>query len=536
MRQILTEVYRVKDAAIVTRKRVLVALADGLREQTLTIDDDTTFDDLATFLRQWKEAKIQAGETATIPVSRATLYRLFDNMNNALSSLKSFIDVNELDIHTPLPTLLAENSADDHTHIYGMRLHQVDEKTLRSELRRARSENNLTGIVYWSRTLAEKIFYTAGHDDRAAIEHALTVATTGYEDVARRGPDNATTRLELMWCARAAAYACVLLARTDDADNTHLPKVAIWKRREAELAEELRKPVTAALASFHARRATALSAGMIDEELHGLRDISTMLSDNYFRSSSAEASDAVKHHDLTFVIVRLCITEWACTQSPGTARDCFASYFPHGTTALVKQLSSLYTPDRAGRGGKGNVDALLRLKTLHHELTRTPRQPGSTDNINTLRAVDVTDFLRINQSPIVHAITFAAYADALTDLPDNTYRTLFPLDRTTILRTAHNYCRKATRTRIKGTGAALQHLADHAQQHLESKLASLHLETRHDPTSDSTSRDDHLRSRINTLLLESLTGTPLTSAEAQYISNATEAVTSYLDTTSGRRR
>lgn len=55
-----------------------------------------------------------------------------------------------------------------------------------------------------------------------------------------------------MWCARAAAYACVLLARTDDADNTHLPKVAIWKRREAELAEELRKPVTAALASFHA--------------------------------------------------------------------------------------------------------------------------------------------------------------------------------------------------------------------------------------------------------------------------------------------
>lgn len=69
-------------------------------------------------------------------------------MNNALSSLKSFIDVNELDIRTPLPTLLAENSADDHTHIYGMRLHQVDEKTLRSELRRARSENNLTGIVY----------------------------------------------------------------------------------------------------------------------------------------------------------------------------------------------------------------------------------------------------------------------------------------------------------------------------------------------------------------------------------------------------
>lgn len=101
---------------------MLTALADGLREQTLTIDDDTTFDDLATFLRQWKESKIQAGETTTIPVSRATLYRLFDNMSNALASLESFIDVNELDILTPLPTLLAENSADDHTHIYGMRL------------------------------------------------------------------------------------------------------------------------------------------------------------------------------------------------------------------------------------------------------------------------------------------------------------------------------------------------------------------------------------------------------------------------------
>ncbi|MFF2059970.1 hypothetical protein [Rhodococcus qingshengii] len=530
-----------KDNAIATRGRVLAALADGLREQTLTIDDETNFDDLATFLRQWKEAKIQSGETTTIPVSRATLYRLFDKIGNALSSLKSFIDVNELDILSPLPTLLAENSNDDHAHIYGMRLHQVDEATLHKELQRSRSDTNLTGIVFWSRTLAEKIFYTSGHDDRPSIEHALMVATSGYDDVARRGPGNATTRLELMWCARAAAYACVLLARTDDTDNTHLPKVAIWKRREAELAEELRKPVTAALASFHARRATALSAGMVDEELRGLRDISNMLSDNYFQRSSAEASDAVKHHDLTFVIVRLCISEWACTQSSKTAREAFASYFPHGTTALVKQLASLYTLDRAGRAEKGNVDALIRLKTLHHELTRTPRPPGTTDHIAALRDVDVTDFLRIKQSPVVHAITFTAYADALTDLPDKAYRSLFSLDRTSILRTAHDYCRAATRTRIKGTGAALQHLADHAQKHLENKLASTQLETHHtahrpEPTTDDTSRNNRLRSRINTLLLESLIDTPLSSAEAQYISDATETITSYLETTSGRRR
>jgi hypothetical protein len=531
-----------KDRAIATRNRVLAALADGLREQTLTIDEETAFDDLAAFLRPWKEAKIQSGEPTTIPVSRATLYRLFDNMGTVLSSLKSFIDVNGLDIVTPLPALLAENSVDDHAHIYGMRLHQVDESTLHNELQRARSDTNLTGIVFWSRTLAEKIFYTAGHDDRPSVEQALAVATSGYDDVARRGPGNATTRLELMWCARAAAYACVLLARTDDADNTHLPKVAIWKRREAELAEKLRKPVTAALASFHARRATALSAGMIDEELHGLRDISNMLLDNYFRSSSTEASDAVKHHDLTFVIVRLCITEWACTQSSGTVEEAFASYFPHGTTALVKQLSSLYAPDRAGRAEKGNVDALIRLKTLHHELT-TPHSRDLTDHITVLRDVDVADFLRIKQSPVVHAITFSAYADALTDLPDKVYRNLFSLDRTSILRTARDYCRAATRTRIKGTGAALQHLADHAQEHLENKLASTQLDPHHTAhrtapttTTDHAPRDDHLRSRINALLLESLIDTPLSSAEAQYISNATETITSYLETTSGRRR
>ncbi|NKT37755.1 hypothetical protein GS854_01180 [Rhodococcus hoagii] len=372
------------------------------------------------------------------------------------------------------------------------------------------------------------------------------ISSEGYSEVLDANASGAQTYRELMWCARAAAYACVLLSRGDVGDSSYLAQVTFWKNAEGQMAGALGSTVGQAMAEFHAKRAIALSGGMVEQEVRELRHVVDVLLENYVDNTEYDAFDLIKFHDLTFIITRLYVTDWAYRSERGN-EELVERFFPEGVDVLIAKLRRIYdSGDRMAASEDEKVAALIRLRATYECISRHLggsagrglRHPLDTDLIEDIKNVDVTDFLRVEDAKIVQAIVFARYVLACIHLDTP----MFELDQTRMILTALDFCQAGIRvTRDAGTGKTMRDVAQRVQRELLASLEGADVEqlrqSRREQLRDEDRRNRFRKTRhqINTLVMTAITASPMTGVEAKHVANTADAVSAYLNSTMLRR-
>ncbi|NKR80770.1 hypothetical protein GS491_27135 [Rhodococcus hoagii] len=72
-----------------------------------------------------------------------------------------------------------------------------------------------------------------------------------------------------------------------------------------------------------------------------------VLLENYVDNTEVDAFDLIKFHDLTFIITRLYVTDWAYRSERGN-EELVERFFPEGVDVLIAKLRRISTTAAIG--------------------------------------------------------------------------------------------------------------------------------------------------------------------------------------------
>lgn len=476
----------------------------------------------------------QPRDTAShVPNSRATIYRNIGRADVVLIETARYLRSHDRSVPPQLEEYLDSIPGGEEAVSVSLRWNNdTPIAQLRavhaSALQQARPRDVAKISAHYAVMVLQQSTRTADH-----LAEALAVSVTGYE--AAHTSAKPVLHSEAMDCARAAAWACVLLSRIaitkrDEKSNREcLTEVQRWKVREAEAADALRLPMTAAVARFHAERARGLLINDIVGEMRALRTVAQTLVDQH-QNESNTATDTVRYHDLTVIIQRLCATDWAYTGAKDFG-DAVATIFPEGIPVIVETLMTIYSSDDRGRQAMSDVRALLRLKQINDRILDS--YPLGLPDLGRLERiiadVDVLDFLRVFDSQALQALALANYATAFFDYQTRGFTSHVHepiVDPVNLVVTAYDYCRLArVATRDRGSGQALLVQLSAAVRKLDERVPGI------DRAEVRTGRQffpTAARVRMDELVMLALTSRRMKQADLTQVTNSADAIHRYL--------
>ena len=512
-----------------------------------------------------EEVRVPKGQTP-LAHSRASLYRKFSSVDEALERTRSYLVSREHPIPSALESYVItakKTVGDPYTRVWNT---DSSSEVLERALERAQRYGDDAEQVILAQHLAEKLLRNSGRSDKV-LSRAYKVAESGYKVAASSPSRSRSKRLrhEQMLCARAAAWAAVRRSRVyiDNPDKTDrfLHLVETWKRREAELASTLALPVTATVSRFHADRASALIRDDREESIGNLRDIAQFLLATRKPGPGADANDLVRYHDLTSIVQRLCAADWAFSTHPSHQR-LIEQYFPDGIPDVVKRLRHLYGDDERGRDARTDAQALITLKEMNDALLEEYENAGKNPSA---AVVDVGDselrlpdakslyaaispvkawtFLRVYEHSALHALAMARYAVAVHDIEVQQDTTLpeLPIAADRLLTAARDFCRHAKKvTRPKAVDQTLLERVSLAETEIDKRLPAEHYEAvrqmrRHAATNVGPDFRTGERAfsviaedTLTSLVLKALTSERLEQEQVNTLASAAQTIHRYL--------
>lgn len=506
------------------------------------------------------EAAASGGKARKVAAGRATLYRKFPSVDNALIRTRQYLLDEGRRVPRNLEEYLAvgikESSRDQHIRVFN---NDASADEIEQWIERARVARDDSQLVSLLEHLAARKLREAdqkGEEEKVQyLKEAFGAAKEGYA-VADESPSRSRSkriRHEQMLCARSAAWAAVQQSRlsveksSESESDKHLMISSIWKRNESECARDLGLPVTAEVALFHANRAMALIQDDLDQSVIGLRDISRYLIARAGGHGS-NVNDRVRYHDLTSIIQRLCALDWA-SSSDARCQTLVHKHFPDDIGHTIGQLQRLYANEGRGREARDDGQVLLRIKDMNDELLhaygRAETSPGSVlltgvdgqqlhvpgpaELSSIISAVEPWDFLRIQEHKALHAVALTRYAIAVHDIgshDSDKNSKLPPAEQ--LLATAENLCRTAHRfTRPRTVDAVLLKRVDSARSEIERRLTPMRWEEimKGREGFDFVS---HAIRELRVLLWKSTTSNPITYDKAVELAPIVRTISRYL--------
>ncbi|MFI8568009.1 hypothetical protein ACIGGF_15770 [Rhodococcus sp. NPDC078407] len=482
--------------------------------------------------RQVKRSGQEPDRASRVPQSRASIYRQVGSANTVLIETARYLRAHDRTVPARLDQFVASLPGGEDSVALPPTLNpDTPTELLRRMYHSAVGQARTPDIVKISAFYSVRLLQESRRSSEN-LAKAFDVAQVGYD--AARVSQNSTLRPALEECARSAAWSWVLRSRLavalgeDEPNREALKAVHLWKAREADAAESLNRPITAAVARFHAERAQGLLLNDIVGELRALRAVSTALIDGHRRQHDVENPENVRYHDLTMIIKRLCANDWAYTGSRDFG-DAVSEIFPEGIAALVESLMGIYSVDDRGVQAKNDAQALLRLKQTNDGLLASylTGEPNIEQLSGEVEKVDVLDFLRAFDIQILQAIALTNYSVALHDLKEAQVELSVPVDPAELLVTAHDYCRFARlATRDRGSGQALLRLLGESLERLEGRVPrDLRVKIR------SERRDSFPklgRKKVDELVLLALTSRRMRQKDLQSVTISADAIHRYL--------
>lgn len=533
------------------------------------------------------KSRESAGESpplaGRVKVGRATLYRDFGTVENVMERTYKYLEGQGL----PVPNVLREFLAADRRARKATLENQArpngdaSPADLDRSVEKARAAHNDEELVLYLEQLAALYLKEEKKNSAEAeknLVRAFRAAKEGYDtakESAKRAQRGRMMR-EQMLCARSAAWAMVQMSRlkvgpdpTASMESVmYLSRAVTWKRNEEEIAKALKLPTTARVARFHADYGDALLDDDLEQMIIGLSDISMYLWGN----GGAEADDRVRYHDLTYIIHRLCAIEWASAEDEAL-ETIVKKHFPVSADihAVIKELRGIYS--RAGRGfeGRRDVEALVAVRDVYHEIrqayehAKSPVEssdlvadgersgvPATKTLSDIISKVEPVTFMRMSELTSLHALAFAYVAIAAYDLEKQQEEWAeeqgkgFPAANE-LLTTASNLCSEARKkTWSKGVSRVILQILERAQEGISERLSAEEFDRINDERRRKANRTEHdleaqektgrtknpvyqaLLNDVNDMAWKTMTMSPLTHKEAVDLARVLRDIDRYL--------
>lgn len=518
----------------------------------------------------------KAEKVRPVSYGRATLYRRFSTVDNAMERTKKYL----LAQGKPIPKVLQDflaferktrtSASENSRRING----DATLNAITQSIKRARADHDDAQLVTHLEQLAARLLEEASADRvDEYLGRAFDAASEGYAIASQASKQGKRLRTDQMLCARSAAWAAVQQSRRSigsPASDGYLGLSAIWKRNEAELAERLRLPLTAEVARFHADRAEALLADNLNRSIAGLSHISNYLIDRNGGHDRDDLNDCVRYHDLTSIIQRLCALDWAFPKNHENAK-LIQAYFTGtgGIESVIKKLLELYNPEGRGPEARRDVEALLAIKEMndallavYDEAEKNPAAPSAIavngeridhlptpeSLLNIISEMTPPLFMRISEQKALHALAFARFAIAAHDIEVQTKHGKSNLPKAEqLLTTATNWCKLAEKsTRPKTVDRAILERIEKAKDRISKRISQeRRREINQERKNAAPPQDDSLTDArttghiegsfaheavhvLNNLLWKSMTSWPLNNTEAEDFVRIARDVERYL--------